>query len=72
MATFADLKKCAENIHDPRINRTKLHNLAEMVVVAVYAVLCGACGWVDIEATARARTDLAPLFLTRLCDCYSI
>nr|MCR5258057.1 transposase family protein [Desulfovibrio sp.] len=48
MATFADLKNCAEKIHDPRINRTKFHNLAEMVVVAVYAVLCGACGWVDI------------------------
>ena len=63
MATFADLKKCAEKIHDPRINRTKLHNLAEMVVVAVYAVLCGACGWVDIEATARARIQDLRMFI---------
>ena len=49
------LKNVASSIPDPRINRTKKHNLADMVVIAVYAIICGADGWEDIEFIAKER-----------------
>ena len=51
------LKIASESIHDPRINRTKKHNLADMVAIAVYAIICGADGWEDIEFIALQRFD---------------
>ena len=36
-------------INDPRINRTKEHNLIDILTIALCAVICGAEGWVDIE-----------------------
>ena len=51
------LKNVASSIPDPRINRTKKHNLADMVVIAVYAIICGADGWEDIEFIAKERFD---------------
>ena len=38
---FADLE-------DFRIDRTRLHNLLDIVVIAICAVICGAEGWEDI------------------------
>ena len=37
------------NVNDPRINRTKEHNLIDILTIAICAVICGAEGWVDIE-----------------------
>lgn len=36
-------------ISDPRIDRTKLHKLIEIIVIAICAVICGAQGYDDIE-----------------------
>ena len=58
------LKKAAYIIDDPRIDRTKKHNLSDMVAIAVYAVICGADGWEDIEFIARERFD----FLNKCLD----
>ena len=58
------LKLAATAIHDPRINRTKKHNLADMVAIAVYAIICGADGWEDIEFIALDRFD----FLNKCLD----
>jgi predicted transposase YbfD/YdcC len=38
-----------ETLSDPRIERNKLHQLHEMVVVALCAAICGAEGWADVE-----------------------
>ena len=51
------LRQASTAINDPRINRTKKHNLADMVAIAVYAVICGADGWEDIEFIASNRFD---------------
>ena len=51
------LKIASASIHDPRINRTKKHNLADMVAIAVYSVICGADGWEDIEFIGLQRFD---------------
>ena len=36
-------------IDDPRIDRTKLHLLSDILTIAICAVICDADGWVDVE-----------------------
>jgi predicted transposase YbfD/YdcC len=36
-------------IEDPRIDRTKLHLLSDILTIAICAVICDADGWVDVE-----------------------
>ena len=40
---------------DPRVDRTNRPLLLEMVVIAGWAVMCGADSWVDLEAYGRAK-----------------
>ncbi len=52
IASFVDY---FASIPDPRIDRTKLHGLLDILVIAVCAVLCGAEGWEDMEEFGRAK-----------------
>ena len=45
---FAGLK-------DPRVDRTKRHLLADIVTIAICAVICGADGWVAVELFGRRK-----------------
>ena len=60
------LKLASQSIHDPRVDRTKKHNLADMVAIAVYSVICGADGWEDIEFIALDRFDFLLAYHGRL------
>ena len=53
---FADLE-------DPRIDRTRRHNLMDILVIALCAVICGAEGWVDIANYGAAKHDWLKTFL---------
>jgi predicted transposase YbfD/YdcC len=53
---FADLE-------DPRIDRTRRHDLMDILVIAICAVICGAEGWVDIAAYGVAKRDWLKTFL---------
>ena len=53
---FADLE-------DFRIDRTRLHNLLDIVVIAICAVICGAEGWEDIARYGVAKHDWLKTFL---------
>jgi predicted transposase YbfD/YdcC len=53
---FADLP-------DPRVDRTKLHRLDDILVIAVCAVLCGADTFEEIEAFGKAKRDWLKRFL---------
>ena len=46
-----------EEIPDHRIDRGKLHNLAEIVVMSLYGLLCGATTWIDIQEICEERKD---------------
>jgi hypothetical protein len=37
------------DIKDPRVERTKKHQLTDILVIAILAVIAGAQGWEDIE-----------------------
>jgi predicted transposase YbfD/YdcC len=53
---FADLK-------DPRLERTRLHNLMDILVIALCAVISGADGWLDIAAYGVAKYEWLQTFL---------
>ena len=40
---------------DPRVERSRRHELLDILVIAVCAVICGAVGWVEIEELGRAN-----------------
>ena len=42
-------------IPDPRIERSRRHNLIDILVVAVCAVICGAESWTDIEDFGHSK-----------------
>ena len=44
-------------VEDPRVDRTKAHDLQDILVLSVLAVLCGADGWEDIELFADGGGD---------------
>jgi predicted transposase YbfD/YdcC len=53
---FADLQ-------DPRMERTRLHHLMDIVVIAICAVICGADGWEDIAKYGRGKKAWLQTFL---------
>lgn len=50
-------------LEDPRIDRQKLHQLMDILVIAICAVICGAETWVDIENFGKARIEWFKKFL---------
>jgi len=42
-------------VEDPRIERTKLHRLRDIIIIAICGVICGADGWVAIEEFGKAK-----------------
>jgi predicted transposase YbfD/YdcC len=50
-------------LEDPRVDRTKDHELLDIIFIAVCAVICGADGWVGIEAFGHAKEKWLKQFL---------
>lgn len=48
---------------DPRIDRTKLHRLLDILVIAICAVICGADSWEDVEDFGNAKVEWLRTFL---------
>ena len=44
-------------LEDPRTGRAKRHHLTDVVVIAIWAVLCGADSWVDVELSGQWREE---------------
>lgn len=57
------LVECMSSVEDPRIDRTKAHNLQDILVLSVLAVLCGADGWEDIELFGKIREQWLRKFI---------
>ena len=53
---FADLT-------DPRVDRTKLHQLLDVLVIAMCATICGAEGWEDFSEFGKAKQEWFETFL---------
>lgn len=63
MAAKTNLVECMSIVEDPRIDRTKAHDLQDILVLSVLAVLCGADGWEDIELFGKIRLSWLRKFI---------
>ncbi len=50
-------------LRDPRLNRRKRHELMDLLVIALCAVVCGANNWQQIETFGRRRQSWLATFL---------
>lgn len=57
------LEKYFGQITDPRVERTRAHQLLDIIAVALFAVLSGADSWVGIETYGRAKRSWLETFL---------
>src|SRR5262249_7282417 len=48
---------------DPRVARTRVHRLGDVVTIALCAVVCGANDWVAVETFGRAKEAWLRTFL---------
>ena len=51
------------DFEDPRIERTKRHELIDVITIAICAVICGADSWVAIETYGQAKQEWLKRFL---------
>jgi predicted transposase YbfD/YdcC len=51
------------NLEDPRVDRTKLHKLLDILVIAICAVICGGDNWEEVELFGQAKEDWFKSFL---------
>lgn len=51
-------------LDDPRVERTKLHDLLDMITIAICAVICGADDWVQIEQFGNEKREFFDTFLS--------
>ena len=50
-----DLESLFAQVEDPRMERTKLHRLRDIIILAICGVVCGAEGWAEIEEFGKAK-----------------
>lgn len=55
--------ECFADLEDPRIDRSKLHKLIDILVMAICAVICGADTWVDVVEFGQAKEGWLRKFL---------
>ena len=53
-----DLETLFAQVEDPRVERTKLHRLRDIIIIAICGVLCGAEGWVEIARIWEGEASL--------------
>jgi predicted transposase YbfD/YdcC len=51
-------------LEDPRMDRTRRHELLDIVVIALCAVICGSEGWEDIAKYGRSKHHWLKTFLS--------
>jgi predicted transposase YbfD/YdcC len=52
-----------EDLADPRVERTRVHSLMNILIIALLAVVCGAEGWDDMEDFGEAKHEWLCTFL---------
>jgi predicted transposase YbfD/YdcC len=52
-----------DELEDPRMERTKLHSLQDILFIAICGVICGADSWTEVEEFGEVREDWFRQFL---------
>jgi hypothetical protein len=61
--TGGSLREQFAALADPRVERTRRHQLLDIITIALCAVLCGADSWVEVETFGRAKEAWLRTFL---------
>jgi predicted transposase YbfD/YdcC len=62
-ARAVDLKSYVATLEDPRDGPAQLHNLLDIVIIAICAIICGADSWTEVEAFGKAKAAWLGTFL---------
>ena len=62
-AVVEGIRKCFENVPDPRVVGRCAHLLIDILTISILAVICGADDWTDIEVFGKVRKDWLQGFL---------
>jgi len=62
-STGTSLMEHLRQVPDPRMERTRRHELMDILVIALCAVIGGADGWVDVVQFGKARKEWFATFL---------
>ncbi len=57
------LRGCFAAIEDPRVERTRLHQLCDILTIAILSVLAGGKGWEDMEVYGLSKQQWLSTFL---------
>jgi predicted transposase YbfD/YdcC len=57
------LLRAFDELEDPRMNRTRLHSLTDILAVSIFAVICGADGWTQVVKFGRCKLEWFKTFL---------
>ena len=52
-----------KDVTDPRVERTKLHKLEDILAIAICATICGAEGWTEIAFFGECKQEWLKTFL---------
>lgn len=52
-----DLETYFAAVEDPRVERTKLHKLLDIIIIAICGMICGAEGWAEIEEFGKEKEE---------------
>lgn len=63
LALSQRLRDCFVSIEDPRVERTRLHQLCDILTIAILSVLVGGKGWEDMEVYGLSKQQWLSTFL---------
>ena len=57
MSATASILHHFSAIEEPRVNRQRLHELQDILFIAICGIICGADNWVAIEEFGKTKED---------------
>lgn len=63
VSPLEQLRQRFSALKDPRVERTKLHELLDIITIAICAVICGADDWVEMEQFGNDKRAFFEQFL---------
>ena len=57
------IRRHFDDLEDPRMDRTRLHELLDIITITICGVVCGADSWVEIEDFGRSKESWLKTFL---------
>ena len=63
-SAYGSIGEHFSSLEDPRVERTKRHQLLDIIAIAICGVICGADSWVDIELFGKSKQGWLQKFLS--------